>query len=111
MLRALVAGLPLAALLLVACNKPVHCNDYALKGGERPSLTTFPKAVNTRTWSQCSDGKTRDVTCTPGHLSAWKCTCSVDKHPEIETRRDADLPDDRDGATSVANQACHWKLQ
>lgn len=97
---------------VAACaEKPVSCTDYALTYGERPSVTTFSKANNSHTWSKCSDGKVRKVTCTTGHWSKWKCLCNVDGQDKIESRREADVRDDRAGATEDANAMCHWKLQ
>jgi hypothetical protein len=91
--------------------KPIACAAFEVKGGSRPSITSFDKAVNKREWSQCSDGKKRAVTCTPGHLSPWKCTCSIDGVDKIETRRDADFPDEKITATAIANETCHWTLE
>jgi hypothetical protein len=101
----------LGTTLLTACGeRPMACTEYTTAASTRPSLTTFPKAVNGHTWSKCADGKTRTVTCTPGHLSAWKCMCRIDGVDKIESRRDADVDDDRAVATATANQMCHWKL-
>lgn len=111
--RSTVLCLALMMFLALGCNKPVACASYDLDGGTRPSLgpTTFPRAVNKRTWSSCSDGKTRTVTCTPGHLSPWKCMCSIDGVDKLETRRDADFPDERVAATATANETCDWQLR
>ena len=101
-----------AGFALAACGeKPVACADYQLTYGERASVTTFTKANNAHTWSKCADNKTRKVTCTTGHLSAWKCLCNIDGQDKLESRREADVRDDRPGATADANAVCHWKLQ
>lgn len=101
----------LTAGFVSACDRPVACKDHKVEGGTRPSLTTIPKAVDTHTWSTCADGKTRSVRCTPAHMSNWKCFCAIDGTDTIESRRDANLPDDAAGATAIANAMCHWKLQ
>jgi hypothetical protein len=107
-----VLAILFGAAALAGCgDRSVTCGEYTTDAGSRPSLTTFPRAVNSHAWSKCSDGKTRTVTCTPGHLSAWKCTCAVDGVDKIESRRETDVPEERGVATSEANQMCHWKLQ
>jgi len=42
---------------------------------------------------------------------AWKCLCNIDGQDKLESRREADVRDDRVGATADANAMCHWKLQ
>jgi hypothetical protein len=110
--RKLVLAVALVgSTLTTACDRPVTCTDFKVEEGSRPSITTFSKPVTKRKWSSCSDGKTRSVTCTTGHWSAWKCMCAIGGVDKIESRKDADSPDDRDGATAFANATCHWKLR
>ena len=111
--RSTVLCLALMMFLALGCDKPVACASYDFDGGTRPSLgpTTLTKPVNKRTWSNCSDGKTRTVRCTPGHLSPWKCMCSIDGVDKLETRPDADFPDERVAATATANETCDWQLR
>jgi hypothetical protein len=37
--------------------------------------------------------------------------CSIDGVDKLETRRDADLPDERVAATATANETCDWQLR
>jgi len=106
-----ILPLVLGGAALAAYGKQrVICADYTTGSRARPSLTTFPKPVNSHTWTRCSDNETRSVTCTPGHLSAWKCTCAVDGVDAVESRRATDVQHGRALATADANQMCHWDV-
>ncbi|MBX3232743.1 MAG: hypothetical protein KIT84_43480 [Labilithrix sp.] len=107
-----IASILAISLALAGCGeKPVTCKEFDTESRGRASVTTFAKPVNGKVWSQCSDGKVRKVTCTPGHLSAWKCLCNVDGQDKVEARRDKDVADDRAAATTEANAMCEWKIQ
>jgi hypothetical protein len=53
----------------------------------------------------------REVTCPPGHLSNWKCHCTIKNETITEIRADQDFPDERGPATAMANQLCQGHLQ
>jgi hypothetical protein len=37
--------------------------------------------------------------------------CSIDGVDKLETRPDADFPDERVAATATANETCDWQLR
>lgn len=109
------ALLPFAAVLL-ACEKPVTCSGYDV--ATLPKTNPYSATPIKRTWSSCSDGKSRAVESqalpiTPHFTptATWAHACTLDGVKKKEAVLDHEMPQEREPATRAANETCRWMLR
>jgi hypothetical protein len=63
-------------------------------------------------WSDCGDGRTRDISCMPASPRTKQgCQCHVDdKNGSVFENIDLSRLDDAEYVTGVANRECGWNL-